>query len=178
LSRWKESKPDGSGSWSELWDKNTNLRRALYGEIISLASNIGPHIHYHKDKCTAGETEYLKYPDRDKIRVDLSFRVYESLKKDPLAFYQLEEAPSIDFAYDRLNMAYTLLQYFGSSSFDANEARVKCASLVGVYKTSLFAIDTLYDSYKHILLSFDEGRFVVMWDALKKVEEDNFGPIK
>ena len=163
----------------ELSDKNANLRRALYGEIISLASSIGDHISYHKDMCAIGKIDYLKNPDLGKVTAPLSFRVYESLKIDPVAFYQLEESPSIDFAYLRLSTVYSLLQYFESSSSNASlqVVSVKCASMIGAYKTSLLAIDAIYNFHKPILQDLDDGRFVKKWEALKSVQELDFGPI-
>jgi hypothetical protein len=160
----------------ELSDKNKNLRRALYGEILSLASNIGAYISYHKNMCATSGPGYIK-PASDKALVDLSFRVYESLKTDPVAFYQLEESSSIDFAYGRLNTVYILLQHFEITSLGAGEASAKCASLIGAYKTSLMAIDVIYNLYKPILQDLDDGRFVKKWDALKQVQESEFGSI-
>jgi hypothetical protein len=103
----------------ELSDKNANLRRALCGEIISLASNVGGRISSIKDTCASGKTDYFKNPDRGKVPAPLSFRVYESLKTDPLAFYQLEEASSIDFAYNELTTVVNVLQVFEKSCIDS-----------------------------------------------------------
>jgi hypothetical protein len=159
-------------------DEDAKLRRALYDEMIGLASSIGGQMNYHKDKCAIGETDYMKNPNRGKVTAPLSFRVYESLTKDPVAFHQLEEASSIDFAYDRLRSAYNLLQMFEKNSIDsAKEAKRKCTALIGLYKTSLSAIDAVFNFYKRILQELDDGRFVKKWNALKGLEEANFGPI-
>jgi hypothetical protein len=39
------------------------------------------------------------------------------------------------------------------------------------------AIDVIYNLYKPILQDLDDGRFVKKWDALKQVQESEFGSI-
>lgn len=159
-------------------ERNANLRRALYGEIISLASNIGGKISYHKGMCDTGKTEYLKSPNPAKLFPTLSFRVYDSLKEDPVGFYQLVESSNIDFAYDRLRGVYNLLQDFEKGSiYSAKDACEKCVALIGVYKNSLLAIDEVFSYDKRISQDLDGGSFVEKWETLKKLEEGNFGAL-
>jgi hypothetical protein len=67
---------------------------------------------------------------------------------------------------------------FEKNSIDsAKEAKRKCTALIGLYKTSLSAIDAVFNFYKRILQELDDGRFVKKWNALKGLEEANFGPI-
>jgi len=179
----KQDREERQREWErELSYKNANLRRALYSEIINLASNVGGRIAPIKDMCASGETDSFKNPDRGKVAAPLSFRVYESLKTDPLAFYQLEEASNIDFAYNRLRTVDNVLQEFEKSSIDSEkEAKTKCAALIGLHKISLLAIDEVfnYDKHynKHILQDLDDGLFAKKWGALKKVQESVFGPL-
>jgi hypothetical protein len=158
----------------ELSHKNAYLRRALYGEMISLASNLGAHL---SSLCASGRAGYMGPPNIAKSLVDLSFRVYESLKIEPLAFYQLEEDWTIDFAYDRLRATYTLLNDFVSRPFDAATTSNKCEALINLYKDSLSAIDAIFNAYPEILQNLDEGRFISRWNALKRIYELEFGPI-
>jgi len=163
----------------ELSDKNTNLRRALYGEIISLASTIGPDINTQRNLCGLVDTDYLKSTEKGKLRIPLTFRVYDSLKTDPVAFYQLEDASDIDSAYDRLRFIDNLLQVFSSTSFDtAEKAREKCAALINAYKRILSVIDrVVFDQHSRILEDLDDGRLIKSWDELKSAAQVTFGSL-
>jgi hypothetical protein len=156
-------------SEQQLSEEKANLRRALYSEIISLASSIGSRVTNEECQCGFGQIDYLKNSDRGEVTAPLSFPVYEALKADPVAFNQLEEASRIDLVDDRLRVADTSLLLFERTSFDSIElASKKCAAMVGAYTTALSAIDAAFDLHKHILWDLDDGRFFEQWNALKK----------
>jgi len=169
----------------EREDRENRLRRGIYNEIFSIAINLGGAIEAHYDACSRGSAA-LKSADKGKNVGRPSFRVYASLKDDPVSFYQLEDAISIDSIYDSLEHTYNRIETFRSTPFDtADKARAYCEMTIAVFKIALLNIDETLNQLKAIFQDLNNGQLLRDWadirqkaaDTLGALDESHFSPM-
>lgn len=159
--------------------KETNLRLALYDEIIIIASIIGGILDSWKEELIVNQIslETFKYMAGASFEAP-SFRAYDSLKDDPAALYQLNDALYIDLAFDRLKVVYSYLERFEkpAEAYDSIEkAREACLKLIGTHKRMLSFVDWLV---RKQYTSSKNERLCDTWVPVRKRMEESFGHIE
>jgi hypothetical protein len=147
----------------------------LYDELITVAGKIegiqfGACLDIETDNEATGN--YINSPDKLGHIGPIEFRVYDSLKIDPMLlilFPQLEDKKEIDDAYEYLKMDTNRLNKFSKTPFHIkDDAKREIGNLRKTFKNSFNMIDREIKKNELILLRLDNGELLLeRWNKIK-----------
>jgi hypothetical protein len=159
-------------------DRNIRLRKAIYGEILDIVLIIGAGVKACENHCEQSDVDYLKSTEKHKHVDPARFSVYDSMKLDPVSFYQLDDALAIDDMYLHLKSTENRFEIFRTTPFDnLDKAKEECTLLLEQFKRSLGSISRTFQNNQVILEKISDGAIIEEWkDRLQELEKQ-FGPV-
>lgn len=153
----------------ERENEEKRLRKALYGELLSIANGIASRLEACELDIRRGGQTYATSTDKLKSVGQVLFRVY--LRTDPTSFFQLEDAAEIEEAYAYLDIDNNTLEEFRHTSFDVEAALEKCKEMRESIQSSFNVIDRVFEKNKLILQRSDGENLLERWSTQKSVFE-------
>jgi hypothetical protein len=111
--------------------KKNSLRRALYSEIVHFYKQARLRLEFCNNSCK-DTPDWFRVPDKVSVfGGPLSIKVYDSVKTDPISFYQLEDGPAIDDTYDALKSINYQFNILLTTSYDSPEMPTYLCGQIG-----------------------------------------------
>ena len=121
---------------------------------------------------------YLRNTEKSRHTDPVSFRVYNSLKKDPISFYQLDEARELDLLYYAFRSVNGEWEIFRKTPFsDISGAKEACESITQRLINALQIFDNIIEDFQDIIQHMDNGKTSEIWVRRKQTLEQSIGSI-
>jgi hypothetical protein len=141
------------------------LRRILYGELLNKLEMVRGYLLEYNVKIRGKDIDYLGSTDKLELSGPISFPDEDTVKKQ---YYQLppQEFDPLAAAYHQLRIIIKLVNKFGLTSFDRDDATQEHDQIEKHLQFGLYYINKAFEDNVRVLKRLDDGAILNAWRKL------------